>query len=122
MASRPRRVLVVDDNRDAADALTILLRIWGHDVETATSGAEAIRLAEQANPEIILMDLGMPIMNGYEAAQRILERPGRAQIMLIALTGWGQEADRHRTQAAGFQHHLTKPVNVEQLQKLITAL
>ena len=121
-ASRPRRVLVVDDNRDAADALTILLRIWGHDVETATSGAEAIRLAEQANPEIILMDLGMPIMNGYEAAQRILERPGRAQIMLIALTGWGQEADRHRTQAAGFQHHLTKPVNVEQLQKLITAL
>ncbi|HEY1075495.1 MAG TPA: ATP-binding protein [Fontimonas sp.] len=119
---RPLRVLVVDDNKDAADTLSILLGLWGHTVSTANSGVEAIRLAARANPEVILMDLGMPIMNGYEAAEQILQRPDNGPVTLIALTGWGQEADRHRTQAAGFHHHLTKPVSIEQLQSLFATL
>ena len=116
-----RRILVVDDNRDAADSLAMLLRCMGADVTVAYSGPSALKVLESLRPTIVLLDLGMPEMDGYEVAEQIRQHPISSKVRLIALTGWDQEADRRRTQEAGFDHHLVKPVDPEALEALLAS-
>ena len=111
----PSRILVVDDNIDAADALAFMLRAAGHEVNTANDGLEALNISPAFKPEIVLLDLGMPNLNGYATAHRIREEPWGQNVLLVALTGWGQPKDRDRTSRAGFNAHLVKPVGVEEL-------
>jgi len=120
--ARGWRVLVVDDNVDSADSLSLVLRRSGHRVKTAHSGADAVMTAQAFVPHVVLLDLGMPGMNGYEAAQRIRQQPGGSDILLIALTGWSQSDAREATRRAGFNLHLVKPVDLSALQKLLEAL
>jgi len=115
----PRRVLVADDNSDAAESLSVLLQLAGHEVRTASDGLKAVQVAEQFQPEVVLLDIGMPEMNGYEAAARIRALPQGQSILLLALTGWGQDSDRQRAEAAGFDYHLTKPADPELLERLL---
>ncbi len=115
---RRPKVLVVDDNRDAADSLQALFEMENCSVATAYDGVEAVHAVEQAMPEIIVMDLGMPSMDGYEAARRIRRQPGSQEVLMIALTGWGQSDARQRTIEAGFDHHLIKPVNFDEIKRL----
>lgn len=114
-----RRVLVVDDNVDAATTLGALLRVLGAEIHIAHDGPSALQTIEACRPEIVLLDIGMPGMDGFEVAERIRRNPQLADLVLIALTGWGQEDDRRRTRVAGFDHHLVKPVNLEALQQLL---
>jgi PAS domain S-box-containing protein len=114
-----RRILVVDDNRDSAESLAMLLRLHGNETQTAFDGVEAVAAAESFRPELILSDIGLPRMNGYEVARKIRERAWGKELVLIALTGWGQEADRQRSSAAGFDGHLVKPVELSQLTNLV---
>jgi PAS domain S-box-containing protein len=116
---RKRRVLVVDDNRDAADSLRVLVAMMGHEVRTAYDGLEAVEAAAAFRPEIVLLDIGLPGMNGYEAARHIREQAWGSGMVLIALTGWGQDEDKRRALEAGFDHHLTKPVGAAALEKLL---
>jgi signal transduction histidine kinase/integral membrane sensor domain MASE1/ActR/RegA family two-component response regulator len=116
------RILVVDDNKDSAESLSLLLSTLGSDVRQAYDGQEAIEAAEAFRPEIILLDIGMPVMNGYEAARGIRSREWGSDVVLVALTGWGQEEDRRRSTEAGFDWHLTKPVDVSALKKLLDEL
>jgi PAS domain S-box-containing protein len=118
-ASKKRRILVVDDNENAAKVLGMLLTALGNDVRTTFDGFTAIELAESFLPEIILLDIGMPKLNGYETARRIREQPWGKNMLLAALTGWGQEEDKRRTREAGFDHHFVKPVEPAILQKLL---
>lgn len=113
-----RRVLVVDDNEAMVDALSTMLRLMGSDVRTAANGQEAVEIAEEFHPEVVLMDLGMPIMSGYEAARRIRQEPWGEEMQLVALTGWGQDEHKQRTLDAGFDHHFVKPVRPADLEKL----
>lgn len=115
---RARRILVVDDNRDAADSLARLLRLNGHAVQVAHEGADALALAQDHAPEIILLDLGLPGMNGYEVCRR-LRQDGNRDMQIIAMTGYGQDRDRHLTADAGFDLHTVKPVDIGVLQKLM---
>ena len=119
-AGDDRRIqaLVVDDNHDAADSLAALLEMDGFDVRTAYDGAAAIEAAVEALPDMVVMDLGMPGMDGYETARAIRRRPGADQVLMIALTGWGQGDARRRTVEAGFDYHLVKPVELEQIVHL----
>jgi CheY-like chemotaxis protein len=119
--SRSHRVLVVDDNTDAAESMALLLQMEGHTVRTAADGEEAIEQARAFQPDIIFMDLGMPRLDGVEAARRIRQLPEGGRVRIIALTGWGQEADRQRTREAGMDHHLVKPVRLEALQSVLGA-
>ncbi len=114
----PRRVLVVDDNAPAAETLALVLRLEGHEVTTAHDGASALELAVADPPEVALVDLGMPKMDGCELARRFRASPALKDVVLIALTGWGQEEDRRRTREAGFDLHLVKPVEVDVLNRL----
>lgn len=116
-----RRVLVVDDNHDVADSLVMLLECLGAEVRVAYDGPSALETLIGFAPEIALIDIGMPGMDGYETAKRIRERPQGRDLTLIALTGWGQEEDRRRTREAGFDRHLVKPVNDDVLQELLAA-
>jgi PAS domain S-box-containing protein len=116
------RLLVVDDNLDAADSLAMVLRIIGHEVETANDGIAAVGAAAAFHPDVILLDIGLPKMDGYDVARHIREQAGGADVILVALTGWGQEEDRHRSRAAGFDHHLTKPVDFKDLKKLLAGI
>jgi CheY-like chemotaxis protein len=116
------RVLVVDDNKAAADLLGMVVRMLGHDVRTACDGQEGVEVAESFLPDVVLMDLGMPRMNGFEAARKIREQPWGQQMLLIALTGWGQAEDKQRTKDAGFDHHLVKPAEPAELQRLLASL
>ncbi len=116
-----QRVLVVDDNRDAAASLAMMLSLVGHDTRTAHDGLEALELAEAFRPDVILMDIGMPRLNGYDACRRIRQQPWGQRILLVAVTGWGQENDRSRSQEAGFDHHLVKPINFAHLEQLMAA-
>ena len=118
VATRPRRILVVDDNRDSANSLAMLLKLLGHTVETAQDGLEAVEKAVTFRADVILLDLGMPRLNGYEAARRIREQH-QSGLRLVALTGWGQEDDRRRTGEAGFDAHLVKPVDLTALGQLL---
>jgi len=118
-----QRILVADDNCDAAEALSLQLQLAGHDVRTAHDGADALAMTESFEPDIVLLDLGMPKMDGYEVARRVRMRPQGRRVRLIALTGWGQQQDRDRTAAAGFDAHLVKPVSEAHLfQALATAV
>lgn len=119
-ASQRRRVLVVDDNKAAAQMVSRVIQALGHEVQIAEDGSQAIRFAEEFRPEIVLMDLGMPTMNGYEAAQRIRGEPWGQSMKLIALTGWGQEGDKQRTRAAGFDLHLVKPAEPAILRQILS--
>ena len=114
-ALAPSRILVVDDNIDAADALAFMLRAAGHNVATAHDGLEALDVSSAFRPQIVLLDLGMPKLNGYAAASRIRAQTWAKDVVLIALTGWGQPKDRDRTSQAGFNAHLVKPVGMEEL-------
>lgn len=116
-----RRLLVVDDNRDAATSLATLLRLTGYDVHMAHDGEEAVAAASALRPEVVLLDIGMPKLNGYDAARRIREKPWGKKILLVALTGWGQDEDRRRSSEAGFNHHLVKPLDLDALQRLLVS-
>jgi DNA-binding response OmpR family regulator len=117
-----RRVLVVDDNRDAAESLAVFLQLGGHTVKTAYDGIEAIEAAESFRPDLILLDIGMPNLNGYEACRRIRDTAWGKNMTVIAQTGWGQEDDKRRTRDAGFDDHLVKPVDPISVMKLVAAL
>jgi CheY-like chemotaxis protein len=114
----PRRVLVVDDNEDAIYTLSALLELDGHEVRTATSGPDALEVLREFTPDIALLDIGLPGMSGYELARHLLSQPQLARVMLVALTGWGQDEDRRQSHEAGFHHHFTKPVDLRKLRSL----
>jgi CheY-like chemotaxis protein len=116
------RILVVDDLRDAADSMAMMLETMGHDVRTAYDGLEAVQNEATFQPNIILLDIGLPRMNGYEVARRIRDEPWGGNVALVALTGWGQDADKRQSLEAGFDHHLTKPVDLVALEKLLALL
>ncbi len=116
------RVLVVDDDQDSTDSLVMLLELMGNDVQTARDGYEAMEVAEAFRPDVAVLDIGMPKLNGYETATRIREQPWGHNIILIACTGWGQEADRQRSRDAGFHHHMVKPVDPQALMRLISSV
>jgi PAS domain S-box-containing protein len=119
--ARALRVLVADDNRDAADSLQRLLALSGHDVRVAYDGDSAVSVGEEFRPRVAILDIGMPGKDGYEAARALRSRHGD-EVTLVALTGWGQEADRRRATDAGFDHHLTKPVDPNALYQLLTGV
>jgi CheY-like chemotaxis protein len=119
-AGASRRVLVVDDNNDAACSMAALLRLLGTEVQVANDGPAALARLESDRPDVVLLDIGMPDMDGFEVARRIRERKEFDNIVLIALTGWGQAEDRNRTRAAGFDHHLVKPADITALQSLLS--
>lgn len=110
---------MVDDNEDAATSLAILLQMYGYSVRVAHDGLAAIESAREFRPDIMLLDLGMPRLDGYETCSRIRAEPWGKDIQIVALTGWGQDEDRRRTSAAGFDHHLVKPVEPEALEQLL---
>jgi len=114
-----RRILVVDDNRDSAISMAMLLNMTGNETRTAFDGLEAISAAEQFHPEVVLLDIGLPNLNGYEVARKIREQPWGQGMTLVALTGWGQDEDRERSQEAGFDSHLVKPVDYAALAKTL---
>jgi len=116
-----RRILVVDDNRDAAASLAMLLELDGHTIVSAHDGPSAYAAAETHRPEIALVDIGLPGMDGYEVCRRIRRQPWGRHVILLALTGWGQDEDRSRTRAAGFDGHLVKPVNYADLMTLLAS-
>lgn len=121
-AARPRRVLIADDNQDGADSLFIMLRRFGHDVRVVYDGPDAIREAEAFAPDFVLLDLGMPGMNGFETARRLRALPQGEDITLIAVTGWGQDRDRQLTAEAGFDGHVVKPVDPLAIKNLLATL
>jgi CheY-like chemotaxis protein len=112
----------VDDNRDAAESLVMILRLLGHELYTAYNGLEAVQAAATFVPEVVLLDIGLPKMNGYEAARHIRGQAWGKNMALIALTGWGQEDDKKRALEAGCDHHLTKPVDPAALEKLLALI
>ena len=115
------RILIADDNRDAADSLSMLLELAGHEVGVAHQGRAALSLAQAFRPDVALLDIGMPDLSGYEVAQQLRREPWGQGIQLIALTGWGQEKDRQQALQAGFNQHLTKPIDPDQLEALISS-
>ncbi len=118
-AANRRRILLVDDNDDALHTLARLLRRWGHEIHVAGAGLDALNVASKVQPEVILLDIGLPGMDGYEVARRLRQTRGVSESLLIALTGYGQESDRSRSRDAGFDHHLVKPLDPDQLQSLL---
>jgi CheY-like chemotaxis protein len=116
------RILVVEDNLDAAESLAVVLRLMGHNVCVAYDGEEAIGVAEGFRPQVTLCDVGLPKLNGYEVARALRGQPGGESMLLIAVTGWGQEHDKRRTTAAGFDRHMVKPVDVQALLKVLEAV
>ncbi len=117
-----RRILLADDNNDALESLATLLQLNGHEIYTATNGQLALERAEQHRPEVALLDIGMPMLDGYEVARRIRAQPWGGRITLVALTGWGQDADRRRSRDAGFDLHLVKPLDLDKLTELLARL
>ena len=115
------RVLVVDDNHDSAESLSMMIELLGHHVASAHDGLEAIELTKTFTPDVVFLDLGMPRLNGYDAARLIRQQPECADLKLVALTGWGQEEDRRRSHQAGFDEHLVKPIDFEALEKLLSS-
>lgn len=114
-----RRVLIVDDNSDAAESLKMLLKVLGADVSTANDGLAALEALETFRPTVVLLDIGMPGMDGHEVARRMRRLAAGQSATLIALTGWGQEGDRRQSKDAGFDHHLVKPVDITMLRELL---
>jgi PAS domain S-box-containing protein len=118
-AVNKQKILVVDDNHDSAESLSLLLQMHGHDVRVAYDGSDALALAATFHPDKVLLDIGLPDMDGYEVGRRLRELPGLADVQLIAVTGYGQDADRQAAIAAGFASHLTKPVDLQELSRLM---
>ncbi len=110
---------MVDDNRDSAESLADLLQLTGNETHTARDGVEAVEAAATFRPDVVLLDIGLPKMNGYEAARKIREQPWGKGMVLVALTGWGQDDDRRKSKKAGFDGHLVKPVDLATLTKLL---
>ena len=117
-----RKILVVDDNKDAVDSLALLLSLVGQTVATASDGIDALTQFEHFGPDVVVLDLGLPGLNGYEVARRIRAMDRGSEVVMVALTGWGQDEDRRRTVAAGFDHHLVKPVDFDALKALLAEL
>jgi CheY-like chemotaxis protein len=113
------KVLVADDNRDAALSLGALLEMSGHAVLIAHDGEEALRIARQAMPDAMILDIGMPRLTGDQVARAVRGEPWGQRVFLVAVTGWGEPEDKERASAAGFDHHLTKPVDVDEMEKLL---
>jgi CheY-like chemotaxis protein len=120
--SDARRVLIVDDNKDSAESLALLLDAVGNLTDTAHDGLEAVAAAERFRPDVVFLDIGLPKLNGFDAASRIREQPWGRSMVLVALTGWGQEEYRRRGRDAGFDIHLVKPVDPSTLMKLLASL
>ena len=116
------RILVVDDNVDGAESLAIFLRMHEHETHIVNDGPAAVTAAESYGPDAILLDIGMPLLNGLDVCRQIRGQSWSQGMVLIALTGWGQESDRQHSQAAGFDHHLVKPVDPQALMKLLAGL
>jgi len=117
-----RRVLIVDDNEDAANSLALLLKLGGHETASVYSAVDALQRAAAFRPDVVLLDIGLPGMDGYEVAQKMRELPGLRDIRLIAVTGYGRSDDRLRARDAGFDHHLTKPVEYAVLERTLAGL
>jgi CheY-like chemotaxis protein len=113
------RILVVDDNRDAAGSLAMVLNSSGHSVRTANSGEQALQIGAAESPDAVVLDIGMPGMNGYEVARRIRQEPWGRSVFLVALTGWGQKEDIERAITAGFDFHMTKPADPERIEQVL---
>jgi len=120
--TRPLRVLMVDDNVDTVQSFSVLLRELGHEVQTAHDGPEAVRAAIEYQPDLVLLDIGLPGLNGYEVAKQIRRQPSLKNATLVALTGYGQESDRQASIEAGFNHHLIKPARLVQLQQILASV
>jgi DNA-binding response OmpR family regulator len=120
IAPETLRVLIVDDNRDAADTLGMFLRVKGHDVRIAYDGVEGVGAALAFKPQIVLHDIGLPKLFGYDVARELREKFGHS-VLIVAITGYGQEEDRRRSKEAGFDYHFTKPVDLLELERLFVA-
>ena len=120
--SPSRRILIVDDNRDGAASLGVMLSLLGHDSRTAHDGLDAIKLAESFRPDLMLLDIGLPKVSGYDVCRRIRQQPWGKAVFMVAVTGWGQENDRRRSEEAGFDRHIIKPLDASALQRLLASL
>jgi PAS domain S-box-containing protein len=116
------RILIVDDNRDGADSLGVMLRTMGNEISTAYDGQQALDKATEFRPDVVLLDIGLPKLNGYEVCRRIREQPGGTHMVLVAVTGWGQGDDKRRAQEAGFDRHMVKPVDPQALMKMLAGM
>jgi CheY-like chemotaxis protein len=114
-----RRVLIADDNVDAADTLSMMLQLKGHDVRVVHEGQQAVRVAAEFQPHVVLLDIGMPELDGYEACQKIREQHSTTRPVIVAVTGWGHDQDKQRSQEAGFDAHLTKPIEPGALERFL---
>ena len=119
MSAPLQRVLIVDDNYDSADSLAMLLQITGNETFLAHDGVEALAAVEKYRPEVMLLDIGLPKLDGHEVCRRVREKPYGRDIVIIALTGWGQEDDRRKSEEAGFNGHLVKPVDYDRLLEIL---
>jgi CheY-like chemotaxis protein len=117
-----RRILIVDDNQDNAESLDMLLRLSGNETRMAGDGVEAVEKAGEFFPDVILLDIGLPRMNGYDTCRAIRQQPWGKDVIMVALTGWGQEEDRRKAKEAGFNGHMVKPVNHEDLMETLAVL
>lgn len=117
-SGRPCRILVVDDNEDAAQSLAMLLDVMGYEVRMAHDGLEAVKAADEFQPTVALLDIGLPHLSGYDVARHIRERQGE-EVVLVAITGWGTAEDIKRSMEAGFNHHFTKPADPERVKEII---
>jgi CheY-like chemotaxis protein len=117
-----RRILVVDDNRDSTESMRLFLGMLGNEVAVAYNGLEAVETVASFRPDVVLLDIGLPILNGYEAARKIRQETWGKDVVLIALTGWGQEDDVRSCKEAGFDHHMLKPVHPQLIQELLSTL
>ena len=121
MSASGQRVLLVDDNVDSTEPLSLLLQAKGHDIRVAVEGEGAISVADAFHPNCVVLDLGLPGMDGYEVARRLRKRPYGSEMVLVALTGWAGKEVRTKAAEAGFDYHLVKPVNWEELERIVTA-
>jgi two-component system CheB/CheR fusion protein len=118
----PRRVLIVDDNEDAANSLAMILELGGHETASVYTAVDALQRAAAFRPDVVLLDIGLPGMDGYEVAQKMRELPGLRDIRLVAVTGYGRSDDRLRAREAGFDDHLTKPVEFASLERTLAGI
>jgi DNA-binding response OmpR family regulator len=114
------RVLIVEDNRDTADMLSDIVHDWGHETRVAYDGVAGLQVADQFQPQVVLLDIGLPKLPGYDVARRLRERDWGQEALVVAVTGWGEDSDRRKSEAAGIDHHLVKPVNTDVLEGLLS--
>jgi CheY-like chemotaxis protein len=114
-----QRILIVDDNKDSAESLAMLLQITGNETSIAYDGQQAVEIIEQQRPNVVLLDIGLPKLSGHDVCRYVRQQPWGKDILMIALTGWGQEEDRRKSEQAGFDGHLVKPVDYEKLMELL---